>query len=90
MKCFKVLLDAERKMANKVERKKKTTSHHASTSGKTKRSSRLSNKCDAVVSVRKKHTTTEPNLTEPKTKMAATEISDTQNRDAAARRDNEI
>lgn len=48
MKCFKVLLDAERKMANKVERKKKTTSHHASTSGKTKRSSRLSNKCDAV------------------------------------------
>ncbi|WZZ67698.1 hypothetical protein YC2023_079068 [Brassica napus] len=48
MKCFKVLLDAERKKANKVERKKKTTSHHASTSGKTKRSSRLSNKCDAV------------------------------------------
>ena len=42
------------------------------------------------VSVRKKHTTTEPNLTEPKTKMAATEISDTQNRDAVARRDNEI
>ncbi|KAF3517564.1 hypothetical protein DY000_02062722 [Brassica cretica] len=48
MKCFKVLLDAERKMANKVERKKKTTSHHASTSGKTKRSSRLSNKGDDV------------------------------------------
>ena len=42
------------------------------------------------VSVRKKHTTTEPNLTELKIKMAATEISDTQNQDAAGRRDNEI
>ncbi|KAF8090535.1 hypothetical protein N665_0474s0014 [Sinapis alba] len=48
MKCFKVILDAQRKKANKVEGKKKTRSHHASTSGKTKRSSLLSNKCDAV------------------------------------------
>ncbi|XP_033130539.1 ankyrin repeat domain-containing protein 2B isoform X1 [Brassica rapa] len=48
MKCFKVLLDAERKKANKVERKKKTTSHHASRKGKTKRSNILSNKGDDV------------------------------------------
>ncbi|KAJ4884310.1 ankyrin repeat-containing 2B [Raphanus sativus] len=42
MKCYKILVDAQRKKANKVEGKKKTSGK------KTKRSSLLSNKCDAV------------------------------------------